>query len=144
MRPGADGADFADSSLPEFQLSELAGKMAEIIAKSDPTDRPALHDYALSLVRDAFPTADDLVDRENRVSSRHVSASGDDRPGSAVTLVGYGVLFLPVGGLLGIVFPPLGVFLVCIGLAMVIAGLLAAGVTRLKGRGEQAVQRSAT
>jgi hypothetical protein len=143
VRPGSEGADFDDPSSPEFQLNALAGKMVEVIAKSDPTDRPALHDYALSLVRDAFPIADDIAGAEDRASNRHALASAKDRPGSAVTLVGYGMLFLPVGGLLGIVFPPLGVFLVCIGLVMVVAGLIAAFVTRVRGRGGQVVQRSA-
>jgi hypothetical protein len=143
VRRGVGGADFDDPSLPEFQLNELAGKMVEIIATSDPTDRPALHDYALSLLRDAFPIADDIATMEDRVSGRPALASDGGQASSAVTLVGYGVLFLPVGGLLGIVFPPLGVFLVCIGLVMVLAGLVAAFVTRARGRGGQVGQRSA-
>lgn len=143
MRRGDEGADFDDRSSPEFQLNELAGKMVEVIATSDPADRPALHDYALSLLRDAFPIADDLADVETHISGRSAVASADGQPSSAVTLVGYGVLFLPVGLLLGIVFPPLGIFLVCIGLVMVVTGLVAAFVTRVRGRSRQEVKRSA-
>jgi len=125
-----------DVGTAERRLSRLAENMAEVIAQSPSVDRAALHDYALSLVRDFFPVSPSIDEQgEVRGGDADALVGRATHSSNAVTLLGYGALFVPVGALLGIVFPPLGMSLVFGGVVMILLGVLTAVVTRLAGRG---------
>ncbi len=135
-RPEGDSVQNNDVGTAERRLSQLAENMAEIIAQSPSVDRAALHDYALSLVRDFFPVSPSIDgDAEVREDDTDALVGSATHSSNAATLLGYGALFVPVGALLGIVFPPLGVSLVFGGVVMILLGVVTAVVTRLTGRG---------
>jgi len=133
-RPSADSARVANSvaasvETAERRLAELAAEMGRLIETSPAHERESLRDYALSLVRDdtrgAESAAADAWDATDSEGERAPAT----RSSSAASLVGYGVLLVPVGFLLAIVFP-FGLFLALGGVFMVVLGV----VTGLLGR----------
>ena len=113
----------------ERRLADLAAEMGRVVETAPNAEREALREYAVSLVRDNVPIADSSftdVDVAGDVEDDRVPAS---RSSSAASLVGYGILLLPVGFLLSIVFP-FGLFLVVDGLLMIGLGVLTSLVTR--------------
>ena len=112
----------------EQRLAELADDIGELIERAPVADREALHDYAVSLVREKLPAA---------VSQPAVRGGGESpapaKSGAAgVHLIGYGLLLLPVGFLMMLVFAPLGTILLFAGVAMSVVGLLGGLLGRLR------------
>jgi len=113
----------------EQGLVDLADEMGELIERAPAAEREALHDYAVSLVREKLPAAS----RESRGRSETTSAPGGDRSESAgVHLIGYGLLLLPVAFLMMLVFAPLGTILLAVGLSLSAIGLAAGLLRRLR------------
>jgi hypothetical protein len=108
---------------------DLADEMGELIERAPPAEREALHDYAVSLVREKLPAAS----RESQGRFETNSAPAGDRSESAgVHLIGYGLLLLPVAFLMMLVFAPLGTILLAVGLSLSAIGLAAGLLRRLR------------
>lgn len=102
------------------RLEALADEIAETIGGCPPEEREALHDYAVSLVRERLPVAG--------TDERYVgvgSGAGASKSGGGETRVsaGYGFLLLPVGFLILPVLPPVGVTVMIIGAGLVVIGI---------------------
>ena len=112
----------------EERLAELADDIGELIERAPVADREALHDYAVSLVREKLPAA---------VSQPAVRVGGESpaptmAAAAGVHLIGYGILLLPVGFLMMLVFAPLGTILLFAGVAMSVVGLVGSLIGRLR------------
>jgi len=137
-RPDGSRADRGrfetESSAVERRLEGLAEEMGRAIEAAPQADREALHDYAVSLVRDRLPTAQIETGAAGGVAE---DARRDARRGAvsnAATLIGYGILLLPIGVVLLVVFPPVGMLLIMAGVASVVIGLGVALVTKVLPR----------
>jgi hypothetical protein len=112
----------------ESALASLADEMSVLIEAGPVDDRIALHDYAVSLVRDQLPVmrpaevgGQDGEEQEGADSSAtRTKTSGT----TGASLVGYGALLIPVGGILLLLFAPLGVTLLGVGVFMVLSGAM--------------------
>jgi hypothetical protein len=114
----------------ERSLANLADEMSGLIESGPVEDREALHDYAVSLVRDRLPVVlpagvrgeeeGDRADGSESAGSNETRAKTNGSTGAS--LVGYGVLVVPVGVILLPLFPPLGVTLLGVGVFMVLFG----------------------
>jgi hypothetical protein len=116
----------------ERELANLAGEMSGLIESGPVEEREALHDYAVSLVRDRLPVVlpagvtgreeeeGDWAERSESADSSETRAKTGGSTGAS--LVGYGVLVVPVGVILLPLFPPLGVTLLGVGVFMVLFG----------------------
>lgn len=117
----------------ETELESLADEMATRIDASPAADREALHDYAVSLVRERLPVAADMGAAEQ--------GSGDDeqtdiaKSGGAggAGALGFGLLLFMVGLLLMPVFSPVGLMLLVASVALVLGGLATALLTKVRG-----------
>ena len=108
----------------ERRLEALAGEMEQVVASCPSSEREALHDFAVSLVRDQIPVADALYADHPDIELEGDDASSPKRTGSAASLIGFGVLLLLVGFPLVIVFPFVGLLLVVAGAGMLGLGFL--------------------
>ncbi|MFQ5477373.1 MAG: hypothetical protein ACE5E4_02020 [Candidatus Binatia bacterium] len=111
----------------EFALEALADDMVAVIDDCSAEEREALHDYAVSLVRERLPV---------RATQEEARRSALDRPldgvgSNGASAFGYGVLLLLAGPVLLPVFPPVGVLLASVGLVALAWGLLAMVVRRI-------------
>ena len=123
-----DGDDSAAMAQVEARLIELADEMSEIIEGSPAAEREALHDYAVSLVRERLPVADGSQANE-------VAGSGSESHGSgSASLFGYGVLLIPVGLVLVPVFGLVGFIVLLAGVMLATLGLVSGLVGRVKPR----------
>lgn len=114
----------------ETRLEELADEISRSIESGPVAEREALHDFAVSLVRERLPVA--LAAESRGGGAARTADPSKESPGStAASLVGYGVLLIPVGFLLGLVFVPVGVMLFFGGSMLVVCGLVMGLVTRL-------------
>jgi hypothetical protein len=113
----------------ERRLAELADDIGELIQRAPVADREALHDYAVSLVREKLPAA--VSQPAVRIGGES-SAPAAKSAAAGVHLIGYGLLLLPVGFLMMLVFAPLGTILLFAGVAMSIVGLVGGLVGRLR------------
>lgn len=114
----------------ERALAVLADEMSGLIESGPIDEREALHDYAVSLVRDSLPVVlpaavrgeeeGDWADGSESADSIGTRAKTSGSTGAS--LVGYGVLIVPVGVILLPLFPPLGVTLLGVGVFMVLFG----------------------
>ena len=128
-----DEADTVDGI--ESALVSLADEMSELIEAGPVDDRVALHDYAVSLVRDRLPVMtpagvggqDD--EEQESADSRETRTKTSGTTGAS--LVGYGVLLLPVGGILLLLFPGMGVVLVGVGVFMMLSGAIFGMLSKL-------------
>jgi len=103
--------------------------MARAIDGGPAADRESLHDYAVSLVRERLPVAHD---DERFQHAREMEKAPSERQGGLTKVAfGYGVLVLPVGLLVSLLFPPVGVTLVLIGGGMMIIGTVSGLVAKL-------------
>ena len=116
----------ADSEI-EARLEALADEIASVVGDGASDDREALHDYAVSLVRDRMPVADEVGRGVSGAELHADPASGGQNVGIA-----YGFLILLVAPLLLLVFPPVGMMLLLTGVAMVLWGLVAGFVARFR------------
>lgn len=105
----------------EARLESLADDIAEVIDASAPADREALHDYAVSLVRERLPVANDDA---RFVGGTEDAATRGAEPGGRRVAAGYGFLLLLVAPLLLLVFPPVGMLLVLAGIGLIVAGVV--------------------
>ena len=110
----------------EAELVALADEMSAVIEGGPAAEREALHDYAVSLVRDRLPVA---------VSDGESGAAGAPRDGSrgngAANLFGYGILLIPVGLILVPVFGLVGFMLLLVGVVLASIGLVSGLVGRI-------------
>ena len=131
-----DEADTVDGI--ESALVSLADEMGELIEAGPVDDRVALHDYAVSLVRDRLPVMtpagvggqdDEEQEGADSADSRETRTKTSGTTGAS--LVGYGVLLLPVGGILLLLFPGMGVVLVGVGVFMMLSGAIFGMLSKL-------------
>ena len=128
-KSGTDSA--ALEADPERELEALADRIAEVIHASPAADREALHDYAVSLVRERLPVAAELsYSADSAVPVIGRSATTGSAGG--VQSLGYGVLLVPIGFFLFWIFPFIGVMLGFAGVAMIVWGLVVAVVSRFR------------
>jgi len=107
----------------ERRLELLADDMSAVVGEAPAEEREALHDYAVSLVRERLPVAAELMG----AASGAVAAGGGD-----VQAFGYGLLLLPLGFFLLWIFPFVGVMLCIAGAGMLFWGLIASLFGKLK------------
>jgi hypothetical protein len=115
----------------ESALVNLADEMSELIEAGPVDDRVALHDYAVSLVRDRLPVmrpaevrGQDGEELEGAGSADSSELRTQTSGTTGASLVGYGVLLIPVGAILLLLFPGMGVVLVAVGVFMVLSGAI--------------------
>lgn len=112
----------------EGRIEELAEQIGRLIVSSPAAEREALHDYAVSLVREKLPVIDPAAADE--------TAGGDVAAGAGASntaaLLGYGVLLIPVAFLMLLVFAPLGAVLLAAGVGMATMGVVLALVNRVR------------
>ncbi len=114
----------------EQRLEALAEEIAVVIGACAAEEREALHDYAVSLVRERLPVAED---NERYSASRAQRASDADGAGGTRVSAGYGLLLLPVGFVILPVLPPVGVTVMLIGIGLVVVGIVTALFARVGG-----------
>ncbi len=122
----------------EAELEGLAADIAARIDASPAADRGALHDYAVSLVRERLPVVGEATLSPEGESGDDESADGAKgaRSGGAGAL-GFSVLLFLVGFLLVPVFAPVGLMLLGTSGALMLWGLVAALLTKVRGVGEE-------
>lgn len=119
----------AEVAAIESRLEELADEISRSIEGGPVADREALHDFAVSLVRERLPVT--LAEGSLSGGRAPASLSKESSSSTAASLVGYGVLLIPVGFLLCLVFPPVGIMLLVGGSVLVVCGLVLGLVARL-------------
>lgn len=104
--------------------------MARLIESGPRAERETLHAYAVGLLRERDPWAESFGGAavEDGIELETSEAGSNS---SGATLLGYGFLLLPAGGILLLVFPPVGGLLLASGLVMMCGGLVAALLGRL-------------
>ena len=126
---GGESAD-APQADPEQELEYLADRIAEVIQASPGADREALHDYAVSLVRERLPVAAELLDPDAALTTGADTATISN--GGGVQSLGYGILLVPVGFFLFWIFPFIGVMLAVAGATMIVWGAAIAVASKLR------------
>jgi hypothetical protein len=112
----------------ERRIEDLAEQIGCLIATGPAADREALHDYAVSLVREKLP----LADPSFAVPGAPRGDAAEEYPSNTASLLGYGVLLIPVGFLMLLVFAPLGALLLSAGVAMAVTGIVLALVGKVR------------
>ena len=102
----------------DAQIEDLTRRLVEVVNKAGPEHRQDLREYAIDLLREGTEAVDAPVARP--AASRRPS----NNP------LGMGLLLLLVGAPLCLLFPPMGLGLLGIGLAMSIWGVVATIVRR--------------
>jgi hypothetical protein len=124
--------DSVDLAGLEDELVRLTDAVGAVIERAPFAEREALHDYAVSLVRERLPIAD-----SGSVASMHAGSEGPSRArrsSGAASLVGYGALLAPIGLLLVPVFGLVGMALLVVGVMLVSLGFASGLVGRLTSR----------
>ena len=129
---GEAGASDAQATARDLErrLEVLAEEIGQVIERGAAEDRESLHDYAVSLVRDQLPVAEATAPGTGDLATGR-GGSKSKGGSNAVTLIGFGFLLVPVGAVLLVVFPPVGLVLLVGGALAVIAGLAIGLVGRL-------------
>jgi uncharacterized small protein (DUF1192 family) len=112
----------------EQRIEALAEEIGRLIVSGPTGEREALHDYAVSLVREKLPVVDPTP-------AVHDTLTGDvtvEAASNTATLLGYGVLLIPVGFLMLLVFAPLGALLLVAAVGMAVAGVVLALIGRVR------------
>ncbi|HYC57627.1 MAG TPA: hypothetical protein VEL28_22025 [Candidatus Binatia bacterium] len=124
-----DASEAAAAAVAEARLEELADDIARVIEAGPAADRESLHDYAVSLVRERLPVAHD----DSRFQGTRTAQNAKETAQGGLTKVafGYGVLVLPVGLLVSLLFPPVGITLVLIGAGMMAVGAVSGLAAKL-------------
>jgi hypothetical protein len=111
----------------------LAEEIARVIESGPREEHEALRAYAVSLIRNQAAPADfDAGSGEDFDELGDLPATPESSS-NAVTLIGYGVLLVPAGGLLALVLPPIGLMLVLTAVVMIGTGLAVAAFGRVRG-----------
>lgn len=114
----------------EARLVDLADEISEVIESGPSAEREALHDYAVSLVRERLPVADgsgmDGTTGPSRTGRARSKGNG------AASLFGYGILLIPVGLVLVPVFGLVGFALLLVGVVLASIGLVSGLVGRVR------------
>jgi len=112
----------------ERRIEDLAEEIGRLIVTGPAAEREALHDYAVSLVREKLPVVDpapaEADTPQGRVAAEYAS--------NTASLLGYGALLIPVAFLMLLVFAPLGALLLVVGVGMAAMGILLAVVGRVR------------
>ncbi len=105
----------------EQRLEELADEISRVIEACPVREKDALHDYAVSLVRERAPA------RPKGAESGPLTENpGDHSAGGAARAgIGYGLMLIPVGFVISPVIPPIGVLLMIAGAVLMVSGLFA-------------------
>jgi len=122
-----EGRDEETAEL-ERRLERLADDMSATIAEAAAEEREALHDYAVSLVRERLPVAAEMMDGSMVSDLLGTEAAGR----SDAQAFGYGLLLLPVGFFLLWIFPFVGVVLCAAGAGLVCWGLMTSLLGKFK------------
>ena len=112
----------------EGRIEDLAEEIGRLIVGGPVADREALHDYAVSLVREKLP----VVEPTPAVHDTPIGDVAQEYASNTAQLLGYGVLLVPVGFLMLLVFAPLGALLLAAGVGMAATGLVLALVGRVR------------
>jgi hypothetical protein len=123
----------------ERRLEALADEMGQLIECGRVGDREALHDYAVSLLRDRLPT----TATNDEPTVEEIDEAPAARPGAgtnAATLIGYGFILLPAGAVLLLVFPPVGMLLFGTGVMSMAGGVVLAVFVKAMSRSAVAAQ----
>jgi hypothetical protein len=113
----------------EGRIEELAEEIGRLIVCGPAADREALHDYAVSLVREKLPA----VDPTPLVLDTPIGDVPEESGSNTAALLGYGVLLIPVGFLMLLVFAPLGALLLAAGVGMAATAVVWALVSKVRG-----------
>ena len=113
----------------ERGLAEYADAIGDLIERAPANEREALHDYAVSLVREKLPAAQSVAPARSDADAESAKRAGGT---AGVHLIGYGLLLLPVAFLMMLVFAPLGTILLFAGVALSVAGLVGGLLGRLR------------
>lgn len=114
----------------EGRIEELAEEIGRLIGSSPAAEREALHDYAVSLVREKLPVFDPTPAADDTPGG---DVAGQAGASNTAALLGYGVLLIPVAFLMLLVFAPLGAVLLAAGVGMATIGIVLALVDRVRG-----------
>jgi len=112
----------------EERIEDLADEIGRLIVSGPPADREALHDYAVSLVREKLP----VVDSAPAVHDTPTGVVTEGYASNTASLLGYGVLLIPVAFLMLLVFAPLGALLLVAGVGMAATGVVLALIGRVR------------
>lgn len=112
----------------ERRIEDLAEEIGRLIVSGPADDRQALHDYAVSLVREKLP----VIDPSSAVLDAPPGDVAGEHASNTATLLGYGVLLIPVAFLMFLVFAPLGALLLAAGVGMAVTGIVLALVGRVR------------
>ena len=112
----------------ERRIEDLAAEIGHLIVSGPAAEREALHDYAVSLVREKLP----VVDPTPAVPDRPQGDVAEGYVSNTASLLGYGALLIPVAFLMFLVFPPLGALLLVAGVGMAAMGILLALIGRVR------------
>jgi hypothetical protein len=132
IAPVGDGDDSEALAQLEARLIELADEMGEVIEGGPSSEREALHDYAVSLVRERLPVAE--ASQVGEAAGSASTRSGESHGSGAASLFGYGVLLIPVGLVLVPVFGLVGFIVLLVGVMLATLGLVSGLVGRVKPR----------
>jgi hypothetical protein len=124
------------ASTIERRLEALADEIGRIIEDGPREEREALRDYAVCLIRNQSQArAEDFAGAAEPFDAAGDRPSSDQAPSgsSAATLIGYGFLLLPAGGLLVLVLPPIGLMLGLTAFVMIATGMGVSVIARIRG-----------
>lgn len=129
--PTERSRDEATTSAAEIEgrIEELAEQIGRLIDSSPAAEREALHDYAVSLVREKLPVIDPTPAADETAGGDVAAGAGAS---NTAALLGYGVLLIPVAFLMLLVFAPLGAVLLAAGVGMATMGVVLALVNRVR------------
>ena len=114
----------------EAQIEKLAEEIGRLIDGGPHEEQESLRAYAVSLLRERVPSHEPVEDEAIDADPEHVPAEAGAGSNSA-TLIGYGFLLLPAGGVLLLVFPPVGGMLLVTGVVLMACGLGWAMISKL-------------
>ena len=98
-------------------MDKLTKELAQAINETQPDFKPGMRDYAIEVLREAVEEAPPEAERVAQ------AAAGKPAP---LNLLAFGLPLLAVGFLLALIFPPVGITIMFIGLLTVILGVGAA------------------
>jgi hypothetical protein len=104
-----------DDAAGESRVDKLTRELASAINESEATDRPEMREYAIEMLRDTV--------------SQPVPKTEMREPGARpapLNPLAFGIPLIAVGFILALVFPPVGLALMTMGLLAVLAGVLLA------------------
>ena len=101
-----------DDAADELRVDQLTRELASAINESKAMDRPEMREYAIEMLRDTV--AEPALEAEIHVPGT--------KP-APLNPLAFGIPLIAVGFMLALVFPPVGIVLMTMGLLSVVAGL---------------------